>query len=229
MASLESVARNAVEAGIYETGKAANDAAIRNEDLTADKLIAAAGHGLVFGGGLGGLMHVGSSAVGSLARRAASSEGSAMTGAVTDVEAAAAPGGLQGKLGEALQKGADVKTIKALGGSAGDIRTLENNVAGGYRRVAQDVRTDIEASTGKSIGFHTKESLHAYASDRVDELGEKLGSLLKRIDNSGSGIAPDVKGFADKVRQGFDRTEHRRGRSLHRGHRTVAGGQGSAP
>ncbi len=187
------LARGAAEGAIYATGKAAGDAAIRDDDLTAEQAIAAAGHGALFGAGANALFAGAGKALESVGGLRAPRVG---VGSAAEAEA----GSLRGTLGDKLEKTADVKTIKALGGSAGDLRTLEASTPGGFRRVAQDIRSDVESTTGKSIGLHNKESLHAYATERVEELGDKLGGMLKKLDDSGAGIAPDVKAFAAKAR-----------------------------
>lgn len=190
--ALGAVARGASEGAIYNAAKKANDLAIADEDLTAEKLVSAAGHGALIGGAAGGLLHFGTDALRGLRP---SGETAPATRAVTAREAESEGG----SVGNWLQKQADVKTIKSLGGSAGDLRTLERNVPGGFQRVAQDIRADIEAATGKSIGLHSRESLHEYATARVDELGEHLGGMLKKLDKSKAGIAPDVSRFAREV------------------------------
>lgn len=188
-------ARGATEGAIYSAGKAAGDAALQDEALTTEKALAAVGHGALFGAGANVLLGGAGAGLSRLLER----ESSAASGIATRVDGAAQRE--SSGLGETLQKASDVKTIKALGGSAGDLRALERNTAGGFQKVAQDIRQDVEATTGKSIGWHNKESLHEYATQRVDELGDKLGGMLKKLDESGSGIAPDVKSFAQKVRE----------------------------
>jgi hypothetical protein len=106
----------------------------------------------------------------------------------------------KGTIGDYIAKTADVKTIKALGGSAGDLRALEGSVKGGFRRVAQDIRSDVEATTGKSFGLHSRSSLNEYATKRVDELGDKLGGMLERLDEGSTGIAPKPDRLIDQVR-----------------------------
>lgn len=190
--------RGAAEGAIYSAGKKAGELALRDEEMTAEKLIASGMHGAAFGAAAGagiGAISAGVSRFSGAGRRVAGEEAAA-TSAIAPVAKEEATG-LRGL----LQKEADEKTIKALGGSSGDIAALERNVAGGHRRVAQDIRADLEASTGKSIGAHSRESLHEYAAARVDELGEKLGGMLKKLDDAGTGVAPDVKAFAAKVRQ----------------------------
>lgn len=203
-------ARGAVEGAIYAEGKAAGDAALHNEDLTVEKSLAAVGHGALFGAGANVLLAgagaglsrlVGREASAEAGAFARSAEGSPYRAAGREVEGAVAAEAKAGGIGDTIQKQADIKTIKALSGSAGDFRAMERNVAGGYRKVAQDIREDIETATGKSIGRHNKESLHEYAAARVEELGDKLGGMLKKLDDSGSAIAPDVKAFSSKVHE----------------------------
>jgi len=185
--ALGSAAAGATEGAIYGAGKAASDAALRDDPLTGEKLVAGATHGALFGGVTGGAL----GALGGAGRelvsglRAPTGEAGAVRGSITDQ----------------IEKTADVKTIKSLGGSAGDLKALENNVPGGYRRVAQDIREDVQSTTGKSIGLHSRESLHEYATKRVDELGDKLGNMLTKLDDAKTGIAPDPAAFAQRVRQ----------------------------
>lgn len=181
----------AVENGLYEAGKAASDSAIRDEPLTGQKLVAAGLNGALFGGGVGGVL---GAASGALARVGSRAE----RGALESVGAAAeAP--QRGTIGEYLSKQSDINTIKAFGGSAGDFRALERNTPGGYRRVAQDLNADIEATTGKTIGFHDKESLHEYATTRKEAVGKKLGELVDQLDQAKTGIAPSADQFASRV------------------------------
>lgn len=193
---LGGAAAGALENGLYDAGKAASDAAIHDEPLTAEKLVAGTGHGALFGGAVGGVL----GALGGLAGETVSA---ARRPRLADVEASteAAAVAPKGSLADHLEKTADVKTIKALGGSAGDLRTLEANVPGGFRKVAHDIRTDVEATTGKSIGYHSREALHEYATKRVDELGEKLGGMLERLDEAHTGVAPSPKAFINAVRE----------------------------
>lgn len=185
----------AAEGAIYNAGKTASDAAIADEPLTGEKLVAGATHGALFGGAIGGVLGTAGGLIGEGTRGLSGLRAPKLGG---DAAESVAP---RGSIADQLEKGADVKTIKALGGSAGDLRNLEENVSGGYRRVAKDIRQDIEDSTGKSIGLHDRESLHAYASKRVDELGDKLGKMIDKLDEAGTGIAPDPVAFAQKVRQ----------------------------
>ncbi len=185
-------AAGAVEGAIYAGGKAEGDAALQNAPLTTEKALSAMGHGALFGAGTNVLLGGAGAGLSKLMSR----EEGAVASTVAHAEGREATG-----LGDYLQKNADAKTIKALGGSSGDISALERNTPGGFRRVAQDIRSDVESSTGRSIGFHNKESLHAYASKRVEELGDKLGGMLKKLDESKSGVAPDVESFARKVNE----------------------------
>jgi len=192
---LGGAAAGAFENGAYEAGRAASDSAIHDEPLTGEKLVAATTHGALFGGAVGGVL-------GSLGGLAGETLGHARKPSLSDVEMPAEPVGPaapKGSLADELHKASDVKTIKALGGSAGDIRTLEANVPGGYRRVAQDIRADVEATTGKSIGHQSREALHEYATKRVDELGEKLGEMIEKLDEAPSGVAPRPAEFVAQV------------------------------
>lgn len=188
------LASGATEGAIYAAGKTASDAAIHDEPLTGEKLVAGATHGALFGGGAGAALGFAGGAMSESLSGLRAPRSSGVAGEVGE----AAP---RGSIADQIEKSADVKTIKALGGSAGDLRRLEENVPGGFRRVAKDIREDIETSTGKSIGRHDRESLHEYATQRVEELGDKLGTMLEKLDTAGSGIAPNPMSFAQKVRK----------------------------
>jgi len=186
------VARGAGEGALFSAGKEVSDSAIQDHALTGEKMVSAIGHGAMLGAGAGLVAGVGSEALSGLGRLRAPSP------AATEA-AVAGESKLGTMLGEGLQKGADIKTIKALGGSAGDLRALERNVPGGFRRVAQDIRGDIEASTGKTIGRMGREELHEYAQKRLPELGDKLGGMLRSLDEAGTGVAPDVQRFTQRI------------------------------
>ncbi len=188
-------ASGAAEGAIYAAGKAEGDAALHNEQLTTEKAVSAIGHGALFGAGTNVLLGGAGAGLSKLLGREEGELAGVASGAAR-ADRAESTG-----LGDALQKGADVKTIKALGGSAGDLKSLEANVPGGFRKVAQDIRGDIESSTGKSIGFHNRESLHEYASTRKLGLGEELGGMLKKIDEVGGGAAPESARFVQQVRE----------------------------
>lgn len=186
------VASGATEGALYGAGKAASDAAIENESLTGEKLVAGASHGALFGGVAGGAL----SGLGAVGRELVSG----LRAPAREGAEGIAAGSPRGSIADQIEKTADVKTIKALGGSAGDLRTLEANVPGGFRKVAQDIRADVEATTGKSIGFQSRESLHDYATKRVDELGDKLGGMLRKLDDAKTGEAPSPAAFTQSVR-----------------------------
>lgn len=180
-----------IEGALYARGKAEGDAALQNEQLTVEKAVTAMGHGALFGAGTTALLGGAGEGLGKLLGRE--------EGAVASLARAGERESTG--LGDYLQKARDVKVVKALGGSAGDLSGLERSVPGGFRKVADDVFNDVEATTGKSFGWHNKESLHEYATARVEELGDKLGGMLKKLDESKSGVAPDVEAFARKVNE----------------------------
>lgn len=179
----------AVEGGIYNAGKTASDAALQGEELTGQKLVAGTTHGALFGGAVGGAL----SGAGALISGLRAPSGAVRAG----VEAAgAAP---KGSIGDQLSEAADQKLIKAMGGSAGDIRKLEATVPGGYRRVAQEFAADYGATTGKSVGTATREGLYEYATTRNKQAGDRLGEMLSGLDAAKSGVAPDARAFVAKV------------------------------
>lgn len=193
-----SALRGGAELSLYEAGKAASDSVLANEDLSAQKIVAGFGHGALLGAAGGALFGgLGEAFAGVRGARAAAA---AETRAAGREIAEATEGGGGGTLARKAQQIADEHTIKAFGGSANDVRLLQKNVRGGYQRVAQDIRADFEASTGKTIGSApSREALHDWAAARKVEVAEKNASLLKSLDESGVGIAPSAERFAQRV------------------------------
>lgn len=184
------------EMGLYGAGKEASREALAGEELNAQKIIASGAHEGLWGLALGAPLAA--AGEGLLALRSARGAAREVSEVAAERAEAAAP---KGGIGDMLQKEADVRTIKGLGGSAADIRRIESTVDGGYRRVAQDLRADVQSATGKSVGRLSREELNEYAEKRVSELGKKLGTMLEDLDAAKTGIAPDAKAFVESVRK----------------------------
>lgn len=190
--------RGGVEMGLYEGGKAAADAALANEDITAQKVYAGAKHGVVAG-------LIGGAAFSALGEGVSAGRSAIARGLERDV-AEAAPkkgGGLLADIGQKAADSRDAHMIKALGGSAGDIRALNATVEGGYGRVAQDVRGVVREYTGKIAP--SREEMQEAITKGLDDLTAKRSSMLSRIDEAGAGFAPDPKAVAQRIEQEFIR------------------------
>lgn len=197
----QGAARAGAEMALYGAGKEASREALAGEDLNAQKIIASGAHEGLWGLALGAPLAAAGEGLTAFraARGARVSEAVAPLTEGTEVGAARTAKG--GGLGDTLQKEADVRTIKGLGGSAADVRRIESSVEGGYRRVAQDIRADVQATTGKSVGRLSREELNEYAEKRVEELGKKLGGMLDNLDAAKTGVAPDAKAFVEAARK----------------------------
>ena len=185
-------ARGAGEGAIYAAGKAAGDAALHNEELTTEKALAAVGHGAMFGAGANVLL--GGAGAG-LSRLLSHESGEA--GAI----ASRVEGGAQREstgLGDMLQEQRDRHVFKALGGTKGDVMAAERNVAGGYRKVADDVFNVVEAKGGRMVA-QSKRSINEIVSAERQESGERIGSMFKKLDAAGD-QAPDIHTFLTEAR-----------------------------
>lgn len=189
----------AAEGAIYSAGKTASDAAIQDEPLTGEKLVAGATHGALFGGGLGAAMGLGAGVLNEGARGVSNLiSGLRAPRSAEGVGGAAAP---RGSIADQLSKEADAQTLKAMGASKGDIQRMNRAIDGGAESVGRRIRQDMEAQ-GKSIGhYDSAEAIHEYASTRYDQLVEKQQGMLRKLDESGGGIAPSPRDFIEKARQ----------------------------
>jgi hypothetical protein len=178
------------EGAIYGAGSTISEAALGDEDLTAEKLLAGAGHGAMLGAVTGGAL-----------------------GAGYEVGKAALDRGLKlvGKEGlqSWLQSVADSQTIKALGANARDVKNL-----GGVARSAgkAEERVGEIAETVRNYHFEDGQRLFKANSTTsqladdlpraVDEAGQKLGQFRARVADltrTNAELAPDTIGFLNKL------------------------------
>lgn len=186
--------RGGAEMGLYGAGKAVSEAALQNHDLTAEQILASAYHE-------GAMGLLGGAAFSTLGEAASGLRGAwERTGArLGEAGQEAAEGSLSGRIGDKLQQAADAHTIKAMGGSKGDVMALNETVQGGYQKVAQDVREYVKEATGKA--FASKEEMHQAVTQGVKELGDKQTQMLRQLDKAKVGITPDAESFVKKVQE----------------------------
>lgn len=196
----ELAATGATEGALYGAGNAVSESALGNTDLTGEKLVAGMGHGALVGGVLGGTL---GGIGGALERTPASaiaraaSEGEATTGRPARLELGKTELRTR-SLGQKLEDFADEKVIKSMGGSAGDLRKLEDRYRGGAKRFAQEFTGDYEARGGGPIGLSNRQKMNDFANARLDELGERQGQMLRDLDKA-KVKGPDVEAFAKRV------------------------------
>ena len=185
-------AQGAAEGAFYGAGQAVSDAALGDEDLTAEKLLAGTAGGalggLALGGGLGALGAVGSD----LAEKASFAFGS------------------ESSLRDWLQQFRDERVIKAVGASKADITALSGITRSGEKaeqRIAEigDTITSYKMPDGKplfSIGS-TTEQIAKKTREAAREVGAQLGELRDKVAktiNEGDVVAPIAADFLQNAK-----------------------------
>ena len=182
----------AAEGALFGVGQEVSRATLRNEDLTAEKLVAAAGHGALLGGVTGG----GLSAAGTLLRGAASKASDAGAGLLRRMEQREA--GLAGELSAATPKAGS--TVQALAGQAE--RQLAYEATGASARTLAEIQgagKDVEArflrqyfedvpkalGKGSSPQVRTIEEMAQGARQVADEAAANVGTLASEIKTAG--------------------------------------------
>lgn len=152
-------ARGIVEGGIFGAGDEVSDATLKNENLTADKLLAHIGHGALLTGAvgatLGGLGSLGMSAI---TKAADVSEGP-------------------------IRTMADEQLIRSLNANKKSLITEAKDRFGSLEPVAQRLRTDVGVEAGDSIEDIAKKAATAdqKAIDGLQSSVEKVGATGVRV------------------------------------------------
>lgn len=171
---------SALEGAIYAEGHAASEAALGDEVLTGEKMAAALEHGgglgFGIGFGLGGL----SGAIG----RATEKSGltAAREASIADAEVAAG-NSVRSRISQAAREQANINTFKAMGGTKSEFAKMRRFSDLDY--TAEALREGIEQRTGKSIGYHTPESINEYATKELKLTESTKKKLLSSIDKDG--------------------------------------------
>jgi hypothetical protein len=155
--AIKSAAQMAVEGGLYSAGGAISDATLNDEELTAEKMLSAVGHGALYGGLIGGGIGGASKAV---------SEGL---------------GGLAGKFTPELEEQASHQAWKSLG-AKGNLAKEAERRAGGTTAVGrtwfeQVLKPEVEQKGIRAAAMSNAEKLEATQA-AVDRVGQKIGSLV---------------------------------------------------
>lgn len=182
-------ARGAAEMPFYSVGEAVGRAATHDQELTAEQLVAAAGHGFlggaVFGGALGGL--------GAIAGKALSGTGKLAT------SAAERSGALQAHLSERGMVGtfADEMSIRSLGGGKALMREYRGLRPGIQAEVPRIILEEVPTIGGKALARQSKEEIFATLSKIREETSRAVTKPLHELDAIGA--RPSTKSIVDRT------------------------------
>jgi hypothetical protein len=182
----QSAARGAAEMSLYEGGRAAGDAALANEPITGEKIVAGMGHGALMGALAGGALSTVAEGLGAAGRALRAPR------AAEAAEGASEGGGP--RLGDRLQQMADESRVRGMGGTLNDVKTINRTVKGGVSKVAQDVEPVIRGAEDHAARLKRVE-------EAIDKGVEKQKDLLSALDKAKTGIAPDAESFVQAARK----------------------------
>lgn len=196
------------ELAIYGAGSEVSREALANEQLSGEKILAAAGMHALLGGAVGGAMGAGGVAVGQLAHAgldAGTRLAERATGRVVEREAATL-GEKAGKIGETLlgdtSELATKKAIKSTGLNQPLMREAEALPKEVQETLARQVTEDYAKILGREPGAILSHVEQAEAAALVKkQAGERLGAAVDALDASGAPAALDVAGLAARARK----------------------------
>lgn len=168
-------AAGALEGAAYGVGNEISDAAINDHDLTAEKLWAAAGHGALIGGSIGG----GLGAVGELGS-------SAVKGISSNL--------LKNKsLQEFLEHKSGESMLRAVGVPRPAVRGISRTVEGGVGEAGNRIADVIEEYTGKNVAKATRDDLPGVLSRLTDETSTKSDELFSKLGKEAQDLMPKAE------------------------------------
>lgn len=186
---LATAASGAVEGALYGAGSTISEAALGDESLTGEKLVAGMGHGALVGGALGaafgGVSGAFSRARGSVAAKPKLSE------MVAEREGAAvAPGGARAFVNETANKGVTENVIKSLGATQAEVQKLAKYTGGmeGVDRAARTILKETEDFTGQSLAKASRQDMLDAVSASLDRTNEIKRGMLKGLDTSKAAV-----------------------------------------
>lgn len=171
-------ARGALEGGVYGAGGAYSDAALDNEDLTAERLMSGAKHGALMGGAIGAGIGAGTE----LAERA-----------IQKVAGAVVP-----KIREAVEDFAEQRAFKAAGGSKSWMNRAMDR-AGGAEEVSKDL-----LARGHITYTSTPESVAQSVAKDAEDTGAKLGTMMRDLDAKAATEGGKLVDGSTVVRRAYD-------------------------
>ena len=183
-----------VEGAGYGAGAEISEEALGDHDLNAEKLIAAAGHGALFGGTVGGVLGAGevaAKAIGDKAFKVIGNEG----------------------LADWLDSSANNRVFKAIGGDRQAVNQLGKGAANQAEKAGERIQSigdeirsyhyeDGERLFNPGIKGQTTEELGERITRAVDEQTKRLDAVRQRaykVTGAAPELAPDVAGFLGKV------------------------------
>lgn len=187
-------AEGLVEGTLGGAGHVVSEAALTNTELTAEKLLAGAGQGALWGGGAG----LGLGSLASVARRS-----SGIADALGDLaEGASVPGFGSGSMREGAEELAGESFLKAIGMTKGHARALEKR---GLREQLENAVRTAKLDDGTQIvaKFDSIEASAKKVLQHVDESSQKLAQFRKqvfaKIDGAGTGKRIDLIPSAESL------------------------------
>jgi hypothetical protein len=187
---LRGSAQGAAEMPFYSLGDAVSRATLHDEELTAEKLAAAAGHGFLWGGAFGG----GLSAAGQLL---AGTGRAAKAGAAKASELAEKIGA---DVPKTLEGFAERKAIQATGATKEQAAKLSGMGPEVESRVARQMTEDVPRLTGKAdLATVSRAELTEAAPLLRKEKGEAVGKLVADLDKIEGVAAPSAERIAARI------------------------------
>lgn len=159
-------AQGAVEGAFYGAGQQLSEDILGDHDITAEKLLAGAGKGALFGGVGGAALGAGGTLVAAGAKAAAGK-------VLGHAEGLAGWASEQANVQALKATGANKGAFKRFGETAGEIKETMNRLGGRLRDEGIVTATSSKAAIGERL------------TTRVDELGEKLGGMRGKLDETG--------------------------------------------
>jgi hypothetical protein len=194
----------AVEGGLYGIGQEISRTSIQDVPLTAERIVAAAGHGAILGGAAGG----GLSALGALLRGGASKLGDVGAGLLGQVEATEAR--LAGELAGSLPKAEGTMqalagkaerefALKSTGASAEAIQVLRQGGPELEQRVVRQAMEDLPRAAGKEAGSLLSPAEKAAAATKLEaDAAAKVAGLGDEMAQAGA--KSDLKKLVQEFR-----------------------------
>lgn len=192
----------------FGAAAAPEEAYIRNEDLTAESVLASMGTGAIFGGALGLATHAGSELLSRARAHGAEID-------ATAEKANTARAALTGELPEEqpstiadwLRSFSEERTTKAIGARGTDIRKLGRTAEAAeeeMHRMARNV-LDYELEDGTKVfrAFQSKAELAENLGRAEEEVGSKLGALRDKantfLEEKAPELRPSTQAIADRI------------------------------
>lgn len=236
-----SAAQGLVEGSLFGVGQAVSEASVKDVPLTAERIMAAAGHGALLGGGLG----AGTTALGAMLRGTASKLGDVGTSILgrSEVQAAELGGELAAStvpkaettLNSMVDRYGREQAIKSSGANLRQIEKLQEMGQDIEQRVIKKLLDEAPEAMGKKAGALLNATEKAAAAERiVQKDGERIGSMIDDLSRTGAkadvealvaqqrtkvasevatAVSPDATREAARFTEWLDTIEHKVGKA----------------